>query len=67
MWFQRYRRLTVLLSIAAAVWGYAIITDRPAPAWGQSQLPEMLIGALLLTVIALPIYGICRIIVKRRG
>lgn len=53
-------RLVILLLIAIAVWGYAIITDSPAPARGQSQLPEMVMGTVLLSVIALPFMGLRR-------
>ncbi len=57
-------RLFLLIGLLAGLWAYAIVTDHPAPAWGSSQLPDLLFNTVLLVgaaaVVGLPIWAVSR-------
>jgi hypothetical protein len=57
-------RLATLLIILAAVWCYAVATDHPAPAWGASRLPSLLLDSVISVLFC--IGGICIYHVVRR-
>ncbi|MFO0918843.1 MAG: hypothetical protein U0872_11070 [Planctomycetaceae bacterium] len=58
---RRYR-LLALLAVSSVLWGYVIITDHGAPAWGRSRLEWIVAVAVGLTIVALPLYGLYRLI-----
>lgn len=68
MAFLSHIRLGLLIGLLASLWSYAIYTAHPAPAWGMSRLPDLILSTIVFAVVGFGVTLIARLLVgKHRG